>query len=110
MEFDRLGAFVYSPEEGTPAETFPCQLDEETKLTWQEEVMELEQEIIFDKTAGMEGEAVWAFIEGKLPDENVYVARTYRDAPDIDGYVFVIRCRHRADDRGFCKGEDHRLA
>ena len=89
MEFDRLGAFVYSPEEGTPAETFPCQLDEETKLTWQEEVMELEQEIIFDKTAGMEGEAVWAFIEGKLPDENVYAARTYRDAPDIDGYVFV---------------------
>ncbi len=89
IEFDRLGAFAYSPEEGTPAETFPNQVDEETKLTWQEEVMALEQDIIFDKTADMEGQAVWAFIEGKLPDENVYAARTYRDAPDIDGYVFV---------------------
>lgn len=89
MEFDRLGAFTYSPEEGTPAAEFPDQIDEETKLDWQEEVMELEQEIIFDKTAGMKGQTVWAFIEGKLTGENVYVARTYRDAPDVDGYVFI---------------------
>lgn len=89
LEFDRLGAFVYSPEEGTPAEAFPDQVAEETKLDWQEEVMALQQEIAFDKTAGMEGEVTWALIEGRLPDENVYVARTYRDAPDIDGYVFV---------------------
>ncbi len=89
MEFDRLGAFTYSPEEGTPAAEFPDQIEEETKLDWQEEVMELEQEIIFDKTAGMKGQTVWAFIEGKLTGENVYVARTYRDAPDVDGYVFI---------------------
>ena len=89
LEFDRLGAFPYSAEENTPAADFPDQLDEETKLTWQEEVMELEQEIIFDRTAGMTGREIWAFIEGKLPDEPVYAGRTYRDAPDIDGYVFI---------------------
>lgn len=89
MEFDRLGAFTYSPEEGTPAAEFPDQIDEDTKLTWQEEVMELEQEIIFDKTQEMTGQTIWAFIEGWLPDEHVYAARSYRDAPDIDGYVFI---------------------
>ncbi len=89
MEFDRLGAFIYSPEEGTPAAEFSNQVDEETKLAWQEEVMQLEQEIIFEKTADMKGQTVWAFVEGKLTGENVYAARTYRDAPDIDGYVFI---------------------
>ncbi len=89
MEFDRLGAFTYSPEEGTAAEKFPDQVEEETKLTWQEEVMELEQEIIFDQTKNRKGQIIEAFVEGKLPDENIYAARTYRDAPDIDGYVFL---------------------
>ncbi len=89
MEFDRLGAFTYSPEEGTPAAEFPDQVDEDTKLNWQEEVMELEQEIIFDKTQEMTGQTIWAFVEGWLPDERVYAARSYRDAPDIDGYVFI---------------------
>lgn len=89
MEFDRLGAFTYSCEEGTPAAEFPGQLDEDTKLLWQEEVMELEQEIIFEQTDTMKGNVIWAFVEGKLPDENVYVARSYRDAPDIDGLVFL---------------------
>lgn len=89
MEFDRLGAFTYSAEEGTPAAGFADQLEEETKLSWQEEVMELEQEIIFDKTAGMKGQKIQAFVEGKLADEHIYAARTYRDAPDIDGYVFI---------------------
>lgn len=89
MEFDRLGAFTYSPEEGTPAAEFPDQVDEDTKLNWQEEVMELEQEIIFDKTQEMTGQTIWAFVEGWLPDEHVYAARSYRDAPDIDGYVFI---------------------
>ncbi len=89
MEFDRLGAFTYSPEEGTAAAEFSEQVEEEIKLTWQEEVMELEQEIIFDKTADMKDQIIWALVEGKLSDENIYVARTYRDAPDIDGYVFI---------------------
>ena len=89
MEFDRLGAFAYSPEEGTPAEAFPGQISEEQKLLWQEEVMELQQEVSFDKNEAMIGKEVLAFIEGKVADENVYIGRTYRDAPDVDGYVFV---------------------
>ena len=89
MEFDRLGAFTYSPEEGTPAETFKDQVDEEVKLTWQEEVMELQQEVSYDKNETLRGEELFAFIEGKVADENAYVGRTYRDAPGIDGYVFI---------------------
>lgn len=89
MEFDRLGAFAYSPEEGTPAETFPDQIDEETKLNWQEEVMELQQEVSFDKNEELKGTELWAFIEGKVADENAFIGRTYRDAPGIDGYVFI---------------------
>ena len=89
MEFDRLGAFTYSPEEGTPAETFKDQVDEEVKLTWQEKVMELQQEVSYDKNETLRGEELYAFIEGKVADENAYVGRTYRDAPGIDGYVFI---------------------
>ncbi len=89
MEFDRLGAFAYSPEEGTPAESYPGQVDEETKLRWQEEIMELQQEISFDKNEELKGKECMAFIEGKVADENAYVGRTYRDAPDVDGYVFI---------------------
>lgn len=89
MEFDRLGAFAYSPEEGTLAEIFPDQVAEETKLTWQEEVMELQQEVSSDKNEELIGREYWAFIEGKVADENAYIGRTYRDAPGIDGYVFI---------------------
>ena len=89
MEFERLGAFTYSPEEGTPAAEFPDQLDEETKLTWKDDVMELEQEIIFDQNEALKGQEIWAFIEGKVADENAYVGRTYRDAPGVDGYIFI---------------------
>ena len=89
MEFDRLGAFTYSPEEGTPAAEFPDQIDEEVKAEWRDEVMELQEEIIFDKNEEMKGRELWFMIEGKVDAENAYVGRTYRDAPDIDGYVFV---------------------
>ena len=89
MEFERLGAFTYSPEEGTPAAEFPDQLAEETKLTWKDEVMELEQEIIFDQNEALKGQEIWAFIEGRVADENAYVGRTYRDAPGVDGYIFI---------------------
>lgn len=89
MEFDRLGTFPYSPEEGTPAESFPDQVEEETKLRWQEDVMELQQEISFDKNEAWLGSELWAFIEGKVADENAYVGRTYRDAPGVDGYIFI---------------------
>ena len=89
MEFDRLGAFTYSPEEGTPAAEFADQVDEELKKDWQADVMELQEEIICDKNETMKGRALYVFIEGKVSDENAYVGRTYRDAPDVDGYIFV---------------------
>lgn len=89
MEFDRLGAFVYSPEEGTPAAEFPEQIAEELKQEWQADVMELQEEIIFDKNEEMKGRELFVFIEGKVADENAYIGRTYRDAPDVDGYIFI---------------------
>ncbi len=89
MEFDRLGAFAYSPEEGTPAANFPEQIDEEVKLDWQADVMELQEEVIFDKNDTLTGMETYAFIEGKVADENAYIGRTYRDAPNVDGYIFI---------------------
>lgn len=89
MEFDRLGAFTYSPEEGTPAAEFAEQIDEEVKRNWQAEVMELQEAIIFDKNEEMYGRELFVFIEGKVADENAYIGRTYRDAPDVDGYIFI---------------------
>ena len=88
-EFDRLGAFTYSPEENTPAASFEGQLDEETKLTWRDEVMELQQEISYDRNEAMKDRQLWAFVEGKVADEHAYVARTYKDAPGVDGYIFI---------------------
>ncbi len=89
MEFDRLGVFAYSQEEDTPAASMPDQIDEETKLTWRDELMELQQEIAFDKARDMEGRVVTAMVEGQVSGEDVYVARTYGDAPDVDGYLFL---------------------
>lgn len=89
MEFDRLGAFTYSPEDGTPAATFTDQIAEEVKSEWRDEIMELQEEIIFDKNEEMKNRELWVMIEGKVDAENAYVGRTYRDAPEIDGYVFV---------------------
>lgn len=89
MEFDRLGAFAYSPEEGTPAANFPNQIDEELKLDWQADVMELQEEVIFDKNETLIGMETFVFIEGKVADENAYIGRTYRDAPNVDGYIFI---------------------
>ncbi len=88
-EFDRLGVFTYSPEENTPAAEFEGQIDEELKQTWRDEVMELQQEISLDRNEAMCGRQLYAMIEGKLPEEQAYVARTYRDAPGVDGYVFI---------------------
>ena len=89
MEFDRLGAFAYSPEEGTKAASFPDQIDDDIKEDWQAEVMELQEEVIFDKNETLTGTQMYAFIEGKVADENAYVGRTYRDAPNVDGYIFI---------------------
>ena len=89
MEFDRLGVFTYSQEEDTPAASMPDQIDEETKLAWQEELMELQQEIAFDRAQDMVGRTVTAMVEGKVADEDAYVARTYGDAPNVDGLLFI---------------------
>ena len=89
MEFDRLGAFTYSPEEGTRAFDMPNQIDEETKAEWQADVMELQEEVIFDKNKTLKGMETYAFIEGRVADENAYIGRTYRDAPNVDGYIFI---------------------
>ena len=89
MEFDRLGVFTYSPEEDTPAAGFENQIDEEIKSDRQAEIMELQQGIAFDRAADMAGQRVLVMIEGKVADENAYVGRTYMDAPNVDGLVFV---------------------
>lgn len=89
MEFDRLGVFTYSPEEDTPAAKMSDQIDEEVKLDRQAELMELQQEISLDKGNAKIGSVVEVMIEGKVADENAYVARTYGDAPNVDGYIFV---------------------
>ena len=89
MEFDRLGVFTYSPEEDTPAATMTEQSPEEVKEDRQAELMELQQEIAFDLAEDMVGREVLVMIEGKVADENAYVGRTYKDAPNVDGLIFI---------------------
>ena len=89
MEFDRLGVFTYSPEEDTPAARMPDQIPEEVKEDRKAQLMELQQEIAFEAAENMVGKEVLVMIEGKVADENVYVGRTYKDAPNIDGLIFV---------------------
>ncbi len=89
MEFERLGDFAYSQEEDTPAASFPDQIPEEVKEQRRDEIMELQQEIAFDKSEAMVGRVLEVLIEGKVADENAYVGRTYMDAPGVDGLLFV---------------------
>lgn len=89
MEFDRLGVFTYSQEENTPAAIMPDQIDEEIKVARQSELMELQQAIAFEKAEDMIGRVLLCMVEGKVADEDVYVARTYKDAPNVDGYIFI---------------------
>ena len=89
MEFDRLGVFPYSPEEGTPAADMPDQIPEEVKERRRADLMELQQEIAFDNAREMTGREVLVMIEGRVADENACVGRTYRDAPNVDGLIFI---------------------
>lgn len=89
LEFDRLGVFTYSQEEDTAAALMPDQIAEEVKQERQEELMELQQEIAFEKAEEMIGQVLTVMVEGKVADEEVYVTRTYRDAPNVDGYLFL---------------------
>jgi len=98
--FDRLGAFPYSREEGTVAYNFEQQLDEETKNAYVEDVMLAQQQIIFDKNKEYIGKTMRVMIEGEMPEDHVYVGRTYRDTPTVDGLVFIQNC-----DRSFMSGD-----
>lgn len=89
MRFDRLGVFTYSPEEDTPAAQMENQVDETVKERRRDELMSLQQEISFALTSQCIGSTMEVLVEGRLPEDNVYIGRTYRDAPDVDGYVFI---------------------
>ena len=89
MEFERLGVFTYSQEEDTPAAGMDGQLEESVKEERRDEIMELQQEIAFEKAEAMIGKCVLAMIEGRIADEDAYIARTYMDAPNVDGYLFI---------------------
>ncbi len=104
MEFDRLGVFPYSAEEDTPAAAMPDQVPEESKEKRRDELMELQQEIVFEKAAGREGQILEAVVEGYLPKEGVYVTRTYMDAPNVDGYLFLTSDRE-LESGSFVKAE-----
>jgi ribosomal protein S12 methylthiotransferase len=89
MGFDRLGVFAYSQEEDTPAARLPGQIPEEVKERRRDEIMSLQQDISYERSQGFIGSTMKVMIEGRLPEEDVYVGRTYRDAPDVDGYIFI---------------------
>lgn len=89
MEFERLGVFAYSPEEDTPAYSFENQVPDQIKENRRAEIMELQQDIAFEKSEAMIGRELDVMIEGKVADENAYVGRTYMDSPNVDGLIFV---------------------
>lgn len=89
MEFDRLGVFTYSPEEDTPAYRLPDQIEEAVKEERRNEIMELQQEIAFEKAEEKIGQVLTVMIEGKVSGESAYVGRTYMDSPGVDGMIFV---------------------
>ena len=89
MAFDRLGVFTYSAEEDTAAALMEVQIDEEVKEARKDELMQIQQEIAFATAENMVGRTVEVLIEGKIPEDGIYIGRTYKDAPDVDGYIFV---------------------
>ena len=89
MRFDRLGVFLYSKEEGTPAERMHPQIRKYVKKRRMNEIMKLQQKISLEKNEARIGEELEAFVEGALPEEGVCVTRTYGDAPQVDGCLFL---------------------
>ena len=100
LKFDRLGVFTYSPEEDTVAATMEDQVPERTKKTRRTKLMKMQQEFAFDGAKKMVGRKLKAIIEGRIGDDDpdtddlgrplyTYVARTYKDSPDIDGFLFI---------------------
>lgn len=99
IRFDRLGVFAYSREDGTPAATMADQIPSEIAQARRDAIMELQQEIAFEKAEEQIDTEMTVLIEGRLVEEDVYVGRTYRDAPDVDGYIFV------SSDRSLISGD-----
>lgn len=93
--FDRLGVFCYSREEGTAAYKMPGQVPKRTKERRRKELMLAQQEIAFEKARAMKGRTLRIMTEGFLPDEGIYVGRSYMDAPEVDGLVFFADDRDR---------------
>ncbi|MBR1742017.1 MAG: 30S ribosomal protein S12 methylthiotransferase RimO [Lachnospiraceae bacterium] len=89
MKFDRLGVFAYSKEEDTPAGEMDGQIPEEEKEKRRDEIMELQQSIAFEKSREQTGRVLEVMIEGYMAEDEVDAARTYMDAPDVDGYIFI---------------------
>jgi ribosomal protein S12 methylthiotransferase len=100
LRFDRLGVFTYSPEEDTVAAAMEDQVPERTKKTRRTKLMKMQQEFAFEGARKMVGRKLKAIIEGRIGDEDpdtddqgrplyTYVARTYKDSPDIDGFLFI---------------------
>ncbi|MGX8703713.1 MAG: 30S ribosomal protein S12 methylthiotransferase RimO, partial [bacterium] len=88
MQFDRLGVFTYSKEDGTPAAKLPGQVHHATKKRRRRELMELQQDISLEKGKLRVGQEMTVVVEGYLPEEGIYTARTYGDVPGVDGYLF----------------------
>ena len=89
LKLDHVGAFTYSREEGTPAFDFPDQVEEEMKESYRDDIMELQAEISNEHNEKLVGKELDVLIEGYLPDDGVYMGRTYRDAPEVDSFVWV---------------------
>ena len=93
IKFDRLGVFTFSPEEGTKAYDMDNQIDEDVKVKYKDDIMSVSEKVIAKKGKERIGKTFTCIVEGKVPDEDTYIARSYMDAPDIDGYVF-FECDH----------------
>ena len=121
MEFDHLGVFTYSPEEGTPAAKMPDQVPEDVKEYRRNEIMMLQQEIAAELAESRIGQEYVIMIEGRMPEDmfeelpeeerpdafgeyvDIYMGRTYMDAPGVDGYIFV------ATENGLMSGDMARV-
>lgn len=88
MEFDKIGVFTYSPEEGTPAAIMDNQIDEDVKLERKDYILQVQQNVSAKKSQKYVGKIFKVIVDGKLPEENVYVGRSYMDCYEIDGLVF----------------------
>jgi ribosomal protein S12 methylthiotransferase len=89
VRFDHLGVFPYSREDGTPAARFPDQVPEEVKERRRDEIMQIQQEVSLQRNKELVGRTMQVLVDGYLPDDDVYAGRTYRDAPDVDGMIFL---------------------